>query len=42
MKNNHRKIKYRQDIQDVAEDYDIYKNLKKEISDLEQKIRRGG
>ena len=42
VKNNNRKIKYRQDIQEVAEDYDIYKNLKKEISDLEQKIRRGG
>jgi len=35
---NNRKIKYNKDIAPVADDFKLYKDLKKVISDLEEKL----
>jgi len=41
VRNHNRKIKYRQDIIDVEEDYNLYKSLKEEIHELEKKLKEG-
>ena len=40
VRNHNRRIKYRQDILEVEEDYNLYKSLKEEILELEKKIKK--
>lgn len=39
IKNNNRRIRYRQDIEDVEDDYNLYKSLKEDIKILENKVK---
>jgi DNA repair exonuclease SbcCD ATPase subunit len=39
VRNHNRRIRYRQDIIDVEEDYNLYKRLKEDIKNLEENVK---